>query len=66
MNHAITNGLASCEKDLLFRHGPLLLKNNHPRSAHLSGDQFVKRWAPVTNPDRYKRTNQAPYPPAGQ
>jgi hypothetical protein len=27
-------------------------------------DPFVKIWAPVANPYRYKRANKAPYPPS--
>jgi len=64
MNKATTNGPASCENDILFRHGPLLPKITNPRSSPLSVDLFVKILAPITNPYRYKRANKAPYPPA--
>ena len=64
MNHAPTNGSASCENDILFRHGPLLPKITNPRSSRPSVDLFVKILAPVTNPYRYKRANTAPDPPA--
>jgi hypothetical protein len=64
MNHATTNGPASCENDILFRHGPLLPKITNPRSSHPSVDLFIKILAPVTNQYRYKRANKASYPPA--
>ena len=64
MNNATTNGPASCENDILFRHGPLLPKITNPRSSRPSVDLFVKILAPVTNQYRYKRANKAPYPPA--
>jgi hypothetical protein len=34
MNHAITNGMVSCENNILFRHGPLLPKITPPHSFH--------------------------------
>jgi hypothetical protein len=64
MNYKAPNTPASCEKDILFRHGPLLPKITHPRSSHPSEDLFVVRWTPVTNLYRYKRTHQSLYPPA--
>ena len=66
MNHKTPNTPASCEKTILFRHGPLLPKTTHPLSSRPSVDRFVKIWAPVTNQYRYKRANKPPYPPAGQ
>jgi hypothetical protein len=64
MNHKTPNPPAFCEKDSLFRHGPLLPKTTHPRSSHPPEDLFVKRWAPVTNLYRYKRAHKSLYPPA--
>jgi hypothetical protein len=64
MNHKTANTPAFCEKDFLFRHGPLSPKIINPPSSHPSIDLLVKRWAPVTNPYRYKRVNKALYPPA--
>ena len=64
MNNAPTNGLASCENYILFRHGPLWPKVTNPRSPHLSVGLFVMILAPVTNQYLYKKANTAPYPPA--
>jgi len=63
MNHTPTNGPASCENDILFRHGPLLPKITHPRSSRPSVGLFVKILAPVTNLYPYKRANTASDPP---
>jgi hypothetical protein len=64
INHTLINYPASCEKDILFRHGPLLPKTTRPRSSHPSGDRFVKILAPVTNHYRYKRAHKSLYLPA--
>ncbi len=65
MNKATTNGpVASCEKDILFRHGLLLPKITNPCSSRPSVGRFVKILALVTNRYRYKGANTAPYPPA--
>ena len=66
MNHATTNGPASCENDILFRHGPLLPKLTNPRSPRPLVNLFAKILAPLTNPYRYKRANKAPYPSASR
>lgn len=58
MNHKTPNTPASCEKTILFRHGPLLPKITHPRSSHSSTVLFVEILNPVTNPYRYKRPNK--------
>ncbi len=58
MYNAPTNGPASCENDILFRHGPLLLKNTNPRCPRLSVGPLVMILAPVTNPYRYKGLTQ--------
>jgi len=54
MNHATTDGPASRESYILFRHGSLLPRITNPRSSPPSKNLFVKRWAPVTNLYRYK------------
>ena len=64
MNHATTNGPASCENYILFRHGPLLPKIANPRSSRPAVDLFVKMLAPMTDQYRYKRGNKALYSPA--
>ena len=66
MNHAPTNGPASCEKVILFRHGSLLPKTMTPRSSLPSVGLLTRIWTPVTNLYRYKRANKTPHPPAFQ
>jgi hypothetical protein len=66
MNSVTTNGPVFCEKDIPFRHDPLLPKITPPHSFHPSVDRFEKRLAPVTNPYRYKMTHKTPYLPACQ
>ena len=63
MNHKTPNTPASCEKTILFRHGPLLPKTTHSRSSRPSVERLVKIPAPVTNLYRYKRANTVPDPP---
>ena len=64
MNQRITNSPASCENDILFRHGPLLPKNTHLPSSRPSGDLFIKTWVPALNPYPYQCPKKAPYLPA--
>jgi hypothetical protein len=49
MNDKPTNSPASCENDILFRHGSLLPKITNPRSSRPSVDLFGKILAPITN-----------------
>ena len=64
MYNAPTNGPASCENDILFRHGPFLPKITNPRSPRSSVGLLVKILAPVTNLYPYKKADTAPDPPA--
>ena len=64
MNHTPTNGPASCENYILFRHDSLLPKITNPRSSRPSVDLFGKILAPITNPYLFKSAIKAPYPPA--
>ena len=60
MNHKTSNNPTSCEKDILFRQGPLLPKTTHHRSSRPSIDRSAKRSALVTNPHRYKSAHNTP------
>jgi hypothetical protein len=64
MNNAPTSGLASCENDILFRHGPLVPKIKNPRSPRPSVGLLVKILVLVTSLYRYKKANTPPDPPA--
>ena len=66
MNRTPINGPASCEKDILFRHGSLLPKTTTPRSSRPPVGLFIKIVAPITNLHRHKGPNMAPDPPPGR
>src|SRR4030066_415467 len=52
---------ASCEKNTLFRHGPLLPKIVRSYPSRSSVGQSMPMLAPVTCQYRYKRSNKAHY-----
>jgi hypothetical protein len=61
MNHTTTNGPASCENDIRFRHGSLLPKTMNPRPSRAFIGLFVMILALVTNPHHDQTPNKAPY-----